>query len=455
MADYSFQVNNANFQPFSLQELLTPFLMYKDAFEKAENSYEELSKADEFKYLDETIPEGSKSRGIYDNYANDLHSAAKDLAENGLNMGNRSALTSLRQRYVGEIGRLQKANAALEEAKKFRKTLDAQDPSRIHAVDTSNLTIDDYLDGKTPNEYNVSGNDLYAKAAAAVKGISSRIFKTEEGRRLFNNYYIDYVQKRGFTQEDMDRFLKDASQIPALQNAINDILDETGVNDNLQGAAKRRAGKYVLRGIMDNAIYEEQHSPQRDLGMIDATSQAQMDLTRRGQDISLATQGMTYDAKTGTVTYNADNDPQLQKAIAIAEAKAGAKQGNGSQGSGETTKPQLKNGIVIEWKGDDPDAKGADNGPKSDKYNVTIKDKDSDNLDHEGHLYLYDNLPNSAKEQVIRAVGTGGVSNYVFYYRPYKEGIVSDTNAMLEIEPKTTVKGKADPEINYGETGSN
>ena len=46
---------DSTFQPFSMQEMLTPFVMYKNEFEKSEEAYNDLTnKSDEFKYLSET-----------------------------------------------------------------------------------------------------------------------------------------------------------------------------------------------------------------------------------------------------------------------------------------------------------------------------------------------------------------------------------------------------------------
>ena len=64
MANYAFVVDNS-FQPFSMQEMLVPFSAYKDAYEKSEEQYNDLSdKSDKFKYLSETLPEGSKARKL-------------------------------------------------------------------------------------------------------------------------------------------------------------------------------------------------------------------------------------------------------------------------------------------------------------------------------------------------------------------------------------------------------
>ena len=133
--NYSYVVDST-FQPFNMQEMLVPFSAYKDAFEKSEEQYDTLSQgADKFKYLSDTLPEGSKARQIYEGYANDLRAQAEDLAHNGLTMGNRRALTSLKRRYQGEMGRILQADEAMREEKKLRQSLGAQDTSLLYAND--------------------------------------------------------------------------------------------------------------------------------------------------------------------------------------------------------------------------------------------------------------------------------------------------------------------------------
>lgn len=266
MPDYSFVVS-PSFNPFSMQEMLVPFSAYKDAFEKSEEQYDTLSQgADKFKYLSETLPEGSKARQIYEGYANDLRAQAEDLAHNGLTMGNRRALTSLKRRYQGEMGRILQADEAMREEKKLRQSLGAQDTSLLYAND--NLNIDDFLDGSTPNLYRISGNELYTRGAAAGKAASSRIFSAGDAGSTLNGYYRDYVQKLGYSPETIRKFYKDMSTIPELQMAADAILEERGVNKNLSGYNLRRARQSVINGMIDGAVYQENHSPQRDLGVL-------------------------------------------------------------------------------------------------------------------------------------------------------------------------------------------
>lgn len=334
MGDYSYVIDST-FQPFSMQEMLVPFTAYKEAFEKTEEAYTDLSdKSDKFKYLSETLPEGSKARALYEGYANDLKQRAEDLAHNGLTMGNRRALTSMKRRYQGEIGRLSEADERLKEERKLRQTLNAQDSSRIYS--TENLSIDDFLDNNNPNLYSVSGKELYAAGAAAGKAASSRVFSVDGSNRTLNDYYIDYVQKMGYSPETIQRFYEDMSTIPELQRAAADIATQYGVDKNLTGYGLERATKNILRGMMDGAVYQESHSPQRDLGKMTAAEQTQVDLSRRSQDIELASNGMTYDDKTKTVSYDPTKDPKLRATIARAGAKGSGSESQKYAGYDET-----------------------------------------------------------------------------------------------------------------------
>ena len=432
MSNFSFVIDSS-FQPFSMQEMLVPFTAYKDAFEKSEEQYDTLSQnADKFKYLSETLPEGSKARQLYEGYANELRTQAEDLAHNGLTMGNRRALTSLKRRYQGEIGRLAQADEAMREEKKLRQAMGAQDSSRLYATD--NLNIDDFLDGKSPNLYNVSGNELYTRGAAAGKSASSRVFSAGDEGSTLGGYYRDYVQKMGYSRETIQKFYQDMSAIPELQMAADAILEERGVHQNLTGDNLRRARQSVVNGMIDGAIYQENHSPQRDLGRIDAATQSQLDLQRRGQNISLASQGLTYDDKTGTVSYGPLKDPALQKATKIAEAKAKAAGKRGSSSGSNPTSEEgtvAKDAIQITWNG---------NPSYGAKEIKTTRFKDDAELI--GNATPYEDLPQWAKDQVDNYVDGGAYKDYKIFYRPFTSGIVSkDAENLIIVPTARRVKG--------------
>lgn len=412
-------VIDSSFQPFSMQEMLVPFSAYKDAYEKSEEQYNDLSdKSDKFKYLSETLPEGSKARKLYEGYANDLAKQAEDLAHNGLSMSNRRALTTMRRRYQGEIGRLLQADEAMREEKKLRRSLSAQDSSILYAID--NLDIDSFLDGETPNLYNISGNELYTRGAAAGKAASSRVFSAGDAGSTLNGYYRDYVQKMGYSRDTIQKFYQDMSAIPELQMAADAILEERGVNQNLTGHNLQRARQSVINGMIDGAIYQENHNPQRDLGVLtqaervaDTRARQQMELTRRGQNISLASQGLTYNEETGTISYDPTKDPSLQKASAIAQAKAAAS--GKKTGSGTAYDVRNKKVTMI----------GAETGTK---YKNSKDDTEfgspleklgnARTLTSQEYSQLVDANGNITNEYLRSAIGNGKLSDYELYILP-------------------------------------
>lgn len=441
MPDYSFVVS-PSFNPFSMQEMLVPFSAYKDAFEKSEEQYDTLSQgADKFKYLSETLPEGSKARQIYEGYANDLRAQAEDLAHNGLTMGNRRALTSLKRRYQGEMGRILQADEAMREEKKLRQNLGAQDTSLLYAND--NLNIDDFLDGKNPNLYRISGNELYTRGAAAGKAASSRIFSAGDAGSTLNGYYRDYVQKLGYSPETIRKFYEDMSTIPELQMAADAILEERGVNQNLSGYNLRRARQSVINGMIDGAVYQENHSPQRDLGVLTPMEQNQINMQQKQFNLSKS----QLDARAASMGYRIDDNGNLQidpdRMKALKELKKSNK-GTGSSNTNSSEGTIAKDAITITWSGkpySKKDSQGNDNrGIKTTRF------KDDDDFG-DGRQWNYDDLPEYAQTEANKYVGNGSPYDYKYIYSPWKKGYIWDDDESLIMIPVAKRVKDSDPEV--------
>jgi hypothetical protein len=392
-------VIDSSFQPFSMQEMLVPFTAYKEAYEKDEAAYIDLqNRADKFKYLSETLPEGSKARQIYEGYANQLSNDAKDFMSNGKSMSNARSLLDLKRRYQGEIGRLVDADTALKQEQALRRQMSAKDPSMLYAVD--NLSIDNYLDNQTPNLYGISGTDLYTKAAAASQSMSKRQFSVNGENKTLGGYYYDYVQRMGYTPEDLRKFgdqisadfAAQVSTLPELQQAANQILEANGVNENLTGNNLRKAQQQVIRGLIDGAVYSEQHNPQRNLGVMTATEKTAdararegMAIQRESMNRQAAAQGLTWNPSTNSFDYDIRKDPKhsgdlwmydvdettgqikgyskaYEDAVNKGIVKGGGKQG-GSTGSTNTPKEPLKANVVYDGSGNVSPVKTGQNAP--------------------------------------------------------------------------------------------
>ena len=407
--NYSFVIDSS-FQPMSMQEMLTPFVMYKDAYDKAEETYNELStQSDKFKYLSETLPEGSKARQLYEGYATELHNQAQDLAKHGLNMGNRRALTNLKRRYQGEIGRLASADEAMQEEKKLRRQMSAKDSSMLYATD--NMSIDDFLDGASPNLYNISGNELYTRGAAAGKSASSRVYNAGDGGATLNGYYRKWVERNGYSKDSIDAFRQNTAAIPELQQAADAILQERGVNENLSGVNLERARQSVLNGIIDGAVYAESIKPVRDEGVMSAAAKEQYALQREQMQKNAAMNGLTWNSDTKAWDYNPDKDPALKKATTIAEIKARNTGGSSKSGAAYDSRNKAitmvgaKTGTV--YKEDGTDGKG-----------TRLDETPMRALSSAEYSQLVDANGNITNEYLRSAIGNGQLSDYEIYVIP-------------------------------------
>lgn len=300
--NFSF-VADSSFRPYTMDEMLKPITMYENAYEKAEEAYIDLSnKAGMFKYLSETLPENSKARQIYEGYSDELTKRANDLAQNGLSIGNQSALTSLRTRYQGEIGRLENANKRMEEAMKLRNELSAKDPSLMYSYE--NFNIDDYLDNATPNSYAISGDDLYKAGTELGKNISSRYYDAEDGGSTLGGYYKMWTEHVGVSPENIAEFM----QSPEVLAAVRQQLAARGVYDNLSTSNQRKAEQQILNGIYNGIVYQESVKPMKDVSKIEPAEAARIGLSRDQLNISMVKEGLRRDAN-GNIVYDPTIDP--------------------------------------------------------------------------------------------------------------------------------------------------
>lgn len=328
--NYNFVIDSS-FSPLTMQEMLVPFNTYKEVFENTEKVYDDLQqKADTFKYLSKTLPEGSEARKMYEGYANDLYAKSQDFMSNGLSMGNKRGLMEMKRRYQGEIGELARADEALKKEQELRRTVTAKDPSMLYKTD--NLTIDDYLNGRTPDSWSISGRELYAQAAAAGKALSSRVFSSGDGGKTLGGYFRDYVQRNGITQDQLNKFreqiLNDFSSqvtvLPEFQAEAQMLLDAEGVSDNLSGDNLRRAQQQVIRGLVDGAVYTEAHNPTRDPGVLSASEKQSLQLQKMAQTREAAMRGLRWNPETETYDYlGIEKDPEYQRQAALMRAPYG------------------------------------------------------------------------------------------------------------------------------------
>ena len=430
--NYNFVIDSS-FSPLTMQEMLVPFNTYKEVFENTEKVYDDLQqKADTFKYLSTTLPEGSEARKMYEGYANDLYAKSQDFMNNGLSMGNKRGLMEMKRRYQGEIGELARADEALKKEQELRRTVAAKDPSMLYKTD--NLTIDSFLNGKTPDTWSISGRELYAQAAAAGKALSSRVFSSGDGGKTLGGYFRDYVQRNGITQDQLNKFreqiLNDFSSqvtvLPEFQAEAQMLLDAEGVSDNLSGDNLRRAQQQVIRGLVDGAVYTEAHNPTRDPGVMSAYE-------RQSLDRQAAAQGLVWNDKTKSFEYSLERDPTYQRQQKIAEWKAANNVKDDDKKTGSSGYGNLSaEPISIEFD-DDPEAEDAE-------YTTAYGDAAAESA---GKIVSYGSLSSGVKKVVDKILKEKNASpeNYLIEYTPFERGTFNDTEAKVRLIPMVPKKG--------------
>lgn len=421
--NYNFVIDSS-FSPLTMQEMLVPFNTYKEVFENTEKVYDDLQqKADTFKYLSKTLPEGSEARKMYESYANDLYAKSQDFMNNGLSMGNKRGLMEMKRRYQGEIGELARADEALKKEQELRRTIAAKDPSMLYKTD--NLTIDNFLNGNTPDTWSISGRELYAQAAAAGKALSSRVFSSGDGGKTLGGYFRDYVQRNGITQDQLNKFrdqiLNDFSSqvtvLPEFQAEAQMLLDAEGVSDNLSGDNLRRAQQQVIRGLVDGAVYTEAHNPTRDPGVMSTYE-------RQSLDRQAAAQGLVWNDKTKSFEYSLEMDPVYQRQQKIAEWEAA----NGGKDDGKKTgssgyRNQLKENTLIVVEDGKPKVIEGDN----------ITDG---NIDSRKRV-SYGSIPSDLKKEVDAMISNIGGDPTDYWYEEigYDEGALYNERPAVLIHP--------------------
>lgn len=426
---------DGGYKPFTFQELVTPYMLYKDAYDKQEAKLEELyDKASVFSDLDD-LPEDSQARKIYDNYMSSLNAANKDFATNGLTMNNRGLYSDIRRRYQGEIGKLSRAKTKLDEINKMRLTQSMQDPSMIYSQ--SNFGIDDLIGKNKPNTYGISGKYLYDLGSKAGATASSRVWSDVTVKNTANKYFLLASQTNGYTPEMLARMRDDFMAIPEFRKEVENAMKANGVTQNLTGDKYTQAALNYVNGFVDSCTLKRNDNLQQNPAIEFNEKVRQFNISKAMQEEQFNAQaqmkGFIQQADK-SYKYDSTKDPELQKAIAVANIKAQA--GGGSKGTKK--KGYLEKPIVIKWDGRKTSTSEVPYISGTDDEGNTIKTKR-----YTGSHQSFNDLKVYWKRRGILHTMLNGIpqivkdnpDDYEFYSSPYQDG---DNPETLTIVPHKT-----------------
>lgn len=224
---------NTKFNPFTYDEMVKPLLLYKEAYDKAEEDFTNLiaQTAD----INEAVNRGDSpiSARVYGDYTQNLSDIVADFSK-GMTLGNRQALTGLRRRYLQDIQPIAKANARRNALIEEQRQMQMKDPTMIWDNNAADISLDALV--ANPNaSYNpgYSGNMLTAEAAQVYSALAKEYQNNPEAmRKLVGGDYYEYVKQRGFTSGAiLEAIMNSDKASPILTGIREQILEKTGIKN--------------------------------------------------------------------------------------------------------------------------------------------------------------------------------------------------------------------------------
>lgn len=254
MANFAYTATKS-FTPFTFEQMLKPMAMYTQEYNAIEEGIAELgSKADLMRMYANEEPD-SKVANMYNAYANDLDKQAESLAKQGLTPSSRRGLLDLKRRYSSEITPIETAVTRRKQLAEEQRKAILANPSLMYDRYFSNAKLQDIIDNPELSYTPISGNELYAKGAAAAKSSSLRNLSFGQAKVLGDQYW-QLTKRQGYSASQAAKFLADTNNIPELKDAIERIKAETGTSILGQNDLKR-AENYIIDGIMSGLTYGE------------------------------------------------------------------------------------------------------------------------------------------------------------------------------------------------------
>lgn len=245
----------SKFQPYTLAEMLVPYQAYKQEFDKREELYNTYAENAGLigSQLDDTLDKDLIDT-VYNPYMQELNRAASELSSKGLSPENRKNLQNLRRRFGSDIAPIKVASEARAEARKNWDKLSSQDKTLMTNANPYYQAVSSYMNGKSPETYYVSGNELYGRGKALAEAFSKTLREVPNGEALANDLggqYYRITRQYGPDSKQMQDFMNDvADSIPELRSQVEDILNNTDISkEGFTDADRNKARQYIIEGM--------------------------------------------------------------------------------------------------------------------------------------------------------------------------------------------------------------
>lgn len=258
----------SQFTPYTFGELLKPFLLYKEELDKQTKDFEDYGTNAEAigAFLDSNLD--SDIYSTYTNYMDALNSAATDLSKQGLTPESREKLSALKRSFNRDMLPIKAGIEARDKARQQWNELSAKDRTLMTSFNPNTASVSAFMNGKTPESINVSGNDLMQRAYNIAQVVSKNNIQDPEFMKVMGGQYYQIKQEYGLDSPEMNAFIRDnVVGVPEIDAMIQEVLSSSNV-DKLSAEDQDRAIKYALEGAFNgmqrNISYNYQTNRQWD-----------------------------------------------------------------------------------------------------------------------------------------------------------------------------------------------
>lgn len=258
----------SQFTPYTFDELLKPFLLYKEELDKQTKDFEDYDTNAEAigAFLDSNLD--SDIYSTYTNYMDALNSAATDLSKQGLTPESKEKLSALKRSFNKDMLPIKAGIEARDKARQQWNELSAKDRTLMTSFNPNTASVSAFMNGKTPESINVSGKDLMQRAYNIAQVVSKNNIQDPEFMKVMGGQYYQIKQEYGLDSPEMDAFIRDnVVGVPEIDAMIQEVLSSSNV-DKLSAEDQDRAIKYALEGAFNgmqrNISYNYQTNRQWD-----------------------------------------------------------------------------------------------------------------------------------------------------------------------------------------------
>ena len=386
-------VSGTNFKPYTFDEMIKPYQIYTEAYNKADSELNTLIEDAATKSFN-FAPQDVVEKQAYDDMMSKLSSASEQLTKSGLSPQLVKDLQNINKNYRRVMLPIQeKINKRGELAEEQRK-LKASNPFLRFSKDYSTAGLDGITKASTYDVIDLSKVEQLASSEFA--GITSSLLKKPEYKSILGSQYYEVTEGYGYTPEEMIKGFQNKNS--NIYKFYEDAISKLNLS-KYSPSTQEEIKKSVISGMMSSAgKFSTQMVSNKNWSntpkMSDAELQEYLDAVPNGTDF-------VFDGDI----YHKDDTGRAYK---IGTQKDATGSGSGS-GDSKYRIGRPKQGLKISFK-------TKRKNPEEIKKQTTSTFNPNELDAGTSKLVTYDELPLYAQLEVDNYRGEDVIENYVYMY---------------------------------------